>query len=260
MRVVVLVVLQMVMLTAILGGLDTRAQMQRVLDEHHAAVRELSRRDAQLAEAHQEARDARAPGDGRFTGQELGAFRLGRLIGRSAMGEVYEGTGADGRRCAVKVLASHLLDDADALRRFHREARAIQAIDAPNIVRMIDVSPASALQPYLAMERLEGHDLAELLKQQPVRPLAEVVEIASAVAAGLEAAHQAGVVHRDLKPANVFAARTATGVTWKVLDFGVSKVTGDATLSAGQLVGRSHESSRCRRRRVAIAGSARELR
>jgi serine/threonine-protein kinase len=237
-RVVALVMIALITIAAIAGGMDTSAQMQRILDEHHAALRELSQRDAQLAEAHQEARDARAPGEGRHTGAQLGRFRLGEVLGRGAMGEVYSAVDERGEPAAVKVLAAHLIGNDDALRRFHREARAIASLDAPNIVRMLEVSPPSAALPYLAMERLEGNDLAWMLKQQPVREVSEVVRIVREVAAGLDAAHDAGVVHRDLKPANLFAARSAGAVTWKILDFGVSKLSGhDATATAGQLVG-----------------------
>jgi hypothetical protein len=236
-KIVVLGMLQLMTLTAILGGLDTRSQMQRILDEHHTALVELSRRDAQLAEAHEDAREARQPGEGRFTGQQLGRFRLRGLLGRGAMGDVYDAIDDQDAPCAVKVLAANLLDNEDALRRFQREARAIQAIEAPNIVKMLEVSPPSAAQPFLAMERLHGRDLAEILKERSLREAGEVVEIVRSIAAGLEAAHAAGVVHRDLKPANVFAAETPGGLTWKVLDFGVAKVAGDATLTAGQLVG-----------------------
>ncbi|HEX7702188.1 MAG TPA: serine/threonine-protein kinase, partial [Kofleriaceae bacterium] len=237
-RIVALVMIALITLAAIAGGMDTSAQMQRILDEHHAALRELSQREAQLAEAHQEARDARAPGEGRQTGAQLGRFKLGAVIGRGAMGEVYAAVDDRGGPAAVKVLASHLLGNDEALRRFHREARAIASLDAPNIVRMLDVSAPDAALPYLAMERLDGRDLAWLLKKQPVRELAEVVRIVREVAAGLDAAHEAGVVHRDLKPANIFASKTEAGVTWKILDFGVSKLSShDATVTAGQLVG-----------------------
>jgi serine/threonine-protein kinase len=229
-----LALISSIVVLAIVGGAHSRAEMQQVLDEHHAAVRELMQREAQLAEAHQEVRAARAPGDGRFTGHALGRFKLGRVLGRGAMGEVYLAEDEHGGACAVKVLAQHLLDNDDALRRFQREARAIQGLDAPNIVKMIEVSPASAAQPYLAMERLEGKDLAELIKERPVREVAEVVEIVRAVARGLDAAHAAGVVHRDLKPANIFSATDG----WKILDFGVSKVfDGEASITTGHLVG-----------------------
>ena len=237
-QIVAIVAIQLIMAMAIVGGLDTRAQMQRVLAEHHAALRELAQRDAQLAEARQAEREARAPGEGRHTGSQLGRFRLGLVLGRGAMGEVYAATDERGAPCAVKLLAAHLLDNEDAQRRFQREARAVAALDVPNVVRVLDVSPPGAEQPYIAMERLDGRDLSDLIKERPTRDVGEVVAIVRAVAAGLDAAHAAGIVHRDLKPANVFAATTASGVVWKVLDFGVSKLfDADATQTHGNLVG-----------------------
>ena len=237
-QLVFLAVLQLILIGGFVLGIHAYDTMQRVLDEQHVALRELARRDAQLAEAHQEAREARLPGEGRHTGTQLGRFRLGAVLGRGAMGEVYAATDDAGDAFAVKVLAAHLLDNADALRRFHREARAIANLAAPNIVKMIEVSAPGAAWPYLAMERLEGDDLGQLIKRQPVRDVGEVASIVRAVAAGLDSAHDAGVVHRDLKPANVFAAKTPSGVTWKILDFGVSKLfDGDATMTTGHLVG-----------------------
>ena len=242
-QVVVLVVLQSIMVGAVVGGADAHRTMRRVIDDHDAAVRALSVRDAQLAEAHAANKAARAPGDGRYTGQQVGSFTLGRVLGRGAMGEVYAAEGSGGAPAAVKVLAASLLGDDGALRRFQREARVIAAIDSPHIVRMLEVSPPDATFPYLAMELLEGSDLADLLKDRPVREPAEVAAIVRAVAAGLDAAHDAGVVHRDLKPANIFASTAAAAgargaVTWKILDFGVSKLTsGDATVTLGNLVG-----------------------
>ncbi|MDB4952497.1 MAG: serine/threonine protein kinase [Myxococcales bacterium] len=237
-QLVLLVMLQLVMIGAVIGGVDAYRTMRRVLYEHHAALRALAQREAQLAEAHAEMRDARAPGEGRHSGDQLGRFRLLSVLGRGAMGEVYAAEDERGQPCAVKVLAAHLLGNQDALRRFHREARAIASLDAPNIVRMLDVSAPDARLPYLAMERLEGQDLAELIKQQPMREIGEVVRIVREVAAGLDAAHKAGVVHRDLKPANLFAVRDGASVIWKILDFGVSKLAdGEATVTVGQIVG-----------------------
>ena len=235
---VILVVLQVIVVGAVAGGMDARNAMQRVLFEHHAAMRELAQREAQLAEAHEAARELRAPGEGRHTNQKLGPFRLGMILGRGAMGEVYAAEDEKGAPCAVKVLSSTLLDDTQVLRRFQREARAIANIHSPNIVRLVEVSPPDAAMPYLAMELLVGRDLGEMIKDEPVRDVDEVITIVSAVAAGLEAAHAAGVVHRDLKPANVFAAQGAAGVSWKLLDFGVSKVGGEkASLTADHIVG-----------------------
>jgi serine/threonine-protein kinase len=237
-QLVALILLQLVLAGAVAGGLDARAKMQRVLDEHHLALRAIVQRDALLAEARAEVRDMRAVDEGRHTGERIGRFTLGKVLGRGAMGEVYDATDDAGAPCAVKVLAAHLLDDVEALRRFHREARVIGALTSPHIVRLIEVSEPDASLPFLALERLEGEDLGEWIKQRPVRELDEVRAIVRAVAAGLDAAHDAGVIHRDLKPANIFAARVGQGVAWKLLDFGVSKVSaGDATATLGQIVG-----------------------
>ncbi len=233
----VLIVLQAIMILAIVGGWDAHRTMRRVIDEHDRALRELGAREAQLAEAHAAMEDARKPGEGRYTGHQLGRFQLGAVLGRGAMGEVYAGEDDRGVPCAVKVLAANLLDNDEAQRRFQREARAIAAIDSPHIVRMLEVSPPSAALPYLAMERLHGRDLSDLLKEQPVLGLADVIAIVRAVAAGLDVAHDAGVIHRDLKPANIFAATAGGTVTWKLLDFGVAKLGGDATLTANSIVG-----------------------
>ncbi len=195
-----------------------------------------AQRDAQLAEAHAEVRDVRT-GDGRYSGRVLDGFALGPVIGRGAMGEVYEAADRSGRPVAVKVLAPQFLADDDSLRRFQREARAIAAVDTPHIVRLIEVGPADAPIPYLVMERLTGSDLNVQLKERPVFALAEVVAIVDQVATGLAVAHAAGVVHRDLKPANLFAAERGGVVIWKILDFGVSKIHGEATLTAAQIIG-----------------------
>ncbi|MCX5744848.1 MAG: serine/threonine-protein kinase [Proteobacteria bacterium] len=237
-QLVMLILLQVITIGAIAGGRDAQAKMRTVLDEHDAALRELSRRDAQLAEAHEAARDARGLSEGRYSGQLLGRFRLGAILGRGAMGEVYEAEDEARLGCAVKVLAAHLLADETAIRRFHREAQVIAALDAPNIVRMIEVSPPDAAVPFLAMERLAGEDLAARLKARPIWDAREVAPVIAQIAAGLAIAHRAGVVHRDLKPSNLFAALSPGGETWKVLDFGVAKLsTGDATLTVGQLIG-----------------------
>ena len=237
-QLVALIMIQLVVIGAAAGGLDAGRKMQRVLDEHHAALRAILQRDALVAEARAEVREMRAANEGRYTGQRIGRFTLGKVIGRGAMGEVYDAAGDGGAPCAVKILAAHLLDDVEALRRFQREARVIGALASPHVVRLIEVSEPDAGLPYLALERLDGEDLGEWIKQRALREPGEVVEIVRAVAAGLDAAHAEGVIHRDLKPANIFAARTAEGVVWKLLDFGVSKLSaGDATATLGQIVG-----------------------
>lgn len=233
----VLIVIQAILIAAGMAGLHAYTTMQEVIAAHDQAQRALALRDAQLAEAHEAERVARGPGEGRYTGNTLGRFKIGDILGRGAMGEVYAAEDDRGARVAVKVLASHLLGNADALERFQREARVISKLAVPNIVRMIEVSPARSPVPFLAMELLVGKDLGAMIKDRAVREIGDVLPIIRAIAAGLDAAHEVGVIHRDLKPANLFAATVDGDVVWKILDFGVSKHSDDATLTGAALVG-----------------------
>ncbi len=237
-----LALLQAITIGAAIAGREARKTSRAILEAHHKALRELAQREAQLAEAYAEARAAReaaAGGAGRFTDQSVDDFRLGSVLGRGAMGEVYDAQRIDdGTPVAVKVLAPHLLRDRRAIERFIRECTIVSALESPHIVRVLAVSPPDALLPYIAMERLEGTDLASLIKRETVRPIGEVVEIVEHVAAGLDVAHEAGVIHRDLKPSNVFATPGPRGRVWKLLDFGTARwENADSSLSEGNLVG-----------------------
>jgi serine/threonine-protein kinase len=152
--------------------------------------------------------DARANRDnvGRWTGQTLGGtWRLGMVLGRGAMGEVYEGIAADGREAAVKLLADPQTSGGGAiLDRFHREMKLAATLSSPHIVHVYEVSQPSARMPYIVMERLRGHDLAAKLRNELRMELREVLTMLEQLAQGLEVAHAAGVIHRDLKPHNVF--------------------------------------------------------
>jgi serine/threonine-protein kinase len=114
-----------------------------------------------------------------------------------------------------------------------REVRA--TVESPHIVKVIETSSAEAALPYLAMERLRGVTLAELLRREPKLASDTVIEVARHAGAGIDAAAAAGVVHRDLKPQNLF--RTEGGV-WKILDFGVATLGENASnLTQGGIVG-----------------------
>ncbi|HJK90231.1 MAG TPA: serine/threonine-protein kinase, partial [Polyangiaceae bacterium LLY-WYZ-15_(1-7)] len=217
-----------------------RRKHGRVVEELEAVVRRAARREALLREAQEELARADGVGEtGRFTEQELEGFRLGRVLGRGGMGEVYEATGPEGEAAAVKLLRRDVLGDGDMVRRFAREALAVAAVDSPHVVEVLAVGGEDAPLPFIAMERLEGEDLASRLRSVGRLPLREVVELVEQVAAGLGAAHEAGVVHRDLKPHNLFRTGGAEGAApvWKILDFGVSKIAGSETLTRDGLVG-----------------------
>ena len=200
------------------------------------AVRGMAQREALLAEARAELdRALKVGGPGRFTDQVVGNFRLGVLIGRGGMGEVYEASSvADRGEAAVKLLHPGTLGDPTQVARFVREAETAAKLDCPHVVRVLEVGTTAGEIPFLAMERLRGHDLAHQLRRQRRLQLPQAQTLADHVAAGLEAARGAGVVHRDLKPHNVFFADDRL---WKILDFGVSKAGGTGTLTKGHVVG-----------------------
>lgn len=219
----------------------TARRSQRVtlaaVQQLETAVRGVAQREALLAEARAELdRALKIGGPGRFTDQIVGSYRLGVLIGRGGMGEVYQGnhTTTD-QEAAVKLLHQGTLNDSTQVQRFIREAQTASKLDTPNVVRVLEVGTTAGEVPFLAMERLRGYDLANQLRRQRRLQLPQAEALASQVAAGLEAARLAGIVHRDLKPHNVFFAQPAEA--WKILDFGVSKVGGTGTLTNGHVVG-----------------------
>jgi serine/threonine-protein kinase len=181
-------------------------------------------------------RALRIGGPGRYSEQTVGGFKLGVVLGRGAMGEVYEAVSSTTNEpAAVKLLRRELLSDPTTVARFLREAKVSGTLASPNVVRVLDAAPAEASLPYLAMERLHGLTLAELLRRESRLSPATIVEIARHGGAGIDAAATAGVVHRDLKPQNLF--RTEAGV-WKILDFGVATLAEEASnLTQGGVVG-----------------------
>ena len=162
-------------------------------------------------------------------GQTLSHYRITAAIGAGGMGEVYRSTDTRlGREVALKLLPKAFAADPERLARFDREARLLASLNHPNIAQLYGFETASlddgTVVHVIAMELVEGEDLAERLKRGPV-PLDEAIAIAKQLAEALEGAHEKGIVHRDLKPANV--KLTPDGKV-KVLDFGLAKAwTGD---------------------------------
>jgi serine/threonine-protein kinase len=206
-----------------------------------AATRALAESEALLEEVRQQlGRSAGVGGPGLFTGQTLGSYVLGNLLARGGLGEIYEAAHADrGTPAAVKVMHHVVMSDPRAVARFIAESKATSALDSEHIVRVLEVGGLDAKIPFIAMERLRGRDLAEVLREVRALPPVEAIRMLRQVAAGIEVAHAAGIVHRDLKPGNVFVAQAEGALpTYKIIDFGVSKLLGDAGhLTRDQVVG-----------------------
>jgi len=231
------VLLQMGFLGAFLLGRGSHKASRDAITRMQSAMQAAAQKDALLAEARAELDRALAiDAPGRFSDQIFGEFRLGNVIGRGGMGEVYEAwhTGT-GEIAAVKLLARGAVGgDEHAVERFLREVKAVRGLDSPHVVRVLAASDEKATVPYLVMERLRGQDLAQLLRAGSIAPSVLLAMLAQ-VGAALEQAWAQGVVHRDLKPHNVFLCDDGT---WKVLDFGVAALDeSSGTLTQGKVVG-----------------------
>jgi len=170
-------------------------------------------------------------------GEEFGAYRILRLLGRGGMGEVYEAEHlTSGRRVALKVMGHALASEKDR-KRFLREGRLAASVSHPNVVYIYGSEEISG-SPVIAMELVSSGTLKDRIKREGPLPPAQAVDAALEIIAGLEAAQNTGVLHRDIKPANCFVGADGTV---KVGDFGLSISTiarGESLLTAsGSVLG-----------------------
>lgn len=152
-------------------------------------------------------------------GKTLNQYRIVRALGKGGMGEVYlaEDTRL-GRSVALKILPASVASDPSRLARFEREARAVAALNHPNIVTIHAVEEAEGIR-FLAMEHVEGRTLDTLIPKGGL-PAAAILDLAVPLADALSTAHEKGITHRDLKPANIMVNDQGRV---KMLDFGLAK-------------------------------------
>jgi serine/threonine protein kinase len=150
-------------------------------------------------------------------GTRLGPYEVISALGAGGMGEVYRARDTRlARTVAIKVVGARA-ENPESRRRLQREAKAISALEHPNICALYDVGHHEGID-FLVMQHLEGETLAERLRRGPI-PMRELLRVATEIADALDRAHRAGIVHRDLKPANIML----TDAGAKLLDFGIAK-------------------------------------
>ena len=135
-----------------------------------------------------------------------GKYRIERILGQGGMGIVMAVEHIELReRMALKLMLPEALDNADAVMRFMREARAAVKIKGDHVARVLDVGRLETGEPYIALEYLEGFDLAQLLDKKGPLPIIDAIDYVLQACEALAEAHVLGIVHRDLKPANLWS-------------------------------------------------------
>jgi serine/threonine protein kinase len=160
---------------------------------------------------------------------QLGEYKLLEKLGEGGMGAVYKAMHTKlGRVVALKILSRERVWDDRVVARFEREMRAAGAVDHPNVVRATDAREVDGIR-LLAMEFVDGLDLAALVRRCHPLPVADVCELVRQAALGLQAAHEHGLVHRDVKPSNLMVSRQGHV---KLLDLGLARFALDQPLES----------------------------
>ncbi|MDG4785457.1 serine/threonine-protein kinase [Micromonospora sp. WMMD1102] len=169
--------------------------------------------------------------------QQLGDYRLIRLLGAGGMGDVYFGVSPTADRVAVKVIKQHLLADSTIRKRFAAEVESLRVVWGSRVARLEAADPLGD-PAWLAVEYVPGSTLSQYVEQREPLPLPLVAMIGAMLADGLDRVHQAGLLHRDLKPHNIILGRDGP----VLIDFGLAVLTerGDYLTDPGAIVGTPH--------------------
>ena len=206
------------------ADLELRSEVESLISSHNRADSSVL-----TAVVNDAAHEILAGEAGSLLGQQVGPFKVTERIGSGGMGEVFLAQDTRlGRKVALKLLKGEYTKDEDRLRRFRQEARAVSALNHPNILTLYDMGQADSMH-YMATEYVEGNTLRQHIARERMS-LSEVLDVAIQTAGALAAAHNVGITHRDIKPENIML-RTDGYV--KILDFGLAKLiepkAGDTT-------------------------------
>ncbi|HEX4341149.1 MAG TPA: serine/threonine-protein kinase [Polyangiaceae bacterium] len=159
-----------------------------------------------------------------------GKYRVERLLGQGGMGVVVAARHIQlGELVALKFLLPEMVQQAEVLARFSREARAAVRIKSEHVARVIDVGVLDEGGPYMVMEYLHGRDLGAVLAERGPLPIEEALDYVAQACEAVAEAHALGIIHRDLKPSNMMLVERSDGTSCvKVLDFGISKMASTA--------------------------------
>src|SRR5262249_25789336 len=208
------------------GDDELRREVESLIGFHERAGSFIETPPAEIAADWLAVKELRA-------GQMIGNYQLIRQIGRGGMGEVYLALDARlERQVALKLLPQHFTEDAERVRRFRQEARAVSTLNHPNIITIHEIGKAatdSGSVHFIATEFIEGRTLREMIIDGGMKPT-QALEVANQAAGALSAAHAAGITHRDIKPENIMLR--PDGYV-KVLDFGLAKLSGMRNAECG---------------------------
>ncbi|HEV8445634.1 MAG TPA: protein kinase [Gemmatimonadaceae bacterium] len=171
--------------------------------------------------------------------QSLGPSKIGKYdveerVGEGAMGVVYRAVDPVlKRRVAIKVMSDAFAQDDDLRERFLREAQAAGSLQHPNVITIYDFGDVDG-HPYIAMEFVEGQDVAELIAHQVPLSVVDKLDLAIGVLQGLAYAHRRGIVHRDIKPANIRVDEEGKA---RIMDFGVAHLSSSNMTKSGVMLG-----------------------